>query len=106
MKMRYVISCFFVLLLAAVPFDTEAKPSRSRAAVRAFLREQGLTATPPGYQVDHIIPLCAGGLDAPENMQFLSIEEHKAKTRIDVRWCRLLKKIEKISEEGGNGSFM
>lgn len=94
--MRYVISYFLsILLLVSVPFDTYAKPSRSRAAVRTFLREQGLTATPPGYQVDHIIPLCAGGPDTPENMQLLLIEEHKAKTRIDVLWCRLLKKIEK-----------
>lgn len=38
-------------------------------------------------QVGHIVPLCAGGSDTPENMQLLSIEEHKGKTRIDVRWC-------------------
>ena len=60
----------------------------------AFLRLHGYEKTPSGYQVDHIIPLCAGGPDTPENMQLLTVEEHRQKTRVDVRWCRLLKKIE------------
>lgn len=72
----------------------DAKTQRSRAQVNAFLRLHGYEKTPHGYQVDHIIPLCAGGPDTPENMQLLTIEEHREKTRIDVRWCRLLKKIE------------
>ena len=66
------------MLVMTVPFGMYANPSRSRAAVRTFLRDQE-TATPSGYQVDHIVPLCAGGPDTPENMQLLSIEEHKAK---------------------------
>jgi hypothetical protein len=41
--------------------------------------------------VDHRIALCAGGDDAPHNMQWLSVEAHKAKTRIDVRECRAQK---------------
>ena len=74
--------------------QAESKTYRSRAQVDRFLRQHGFERTPPGYQVDHIIPLCAGGLDTPENMQLLTIEKHREKTRIDVRWCRLLKKIE------------
>ena len=42
----------------------------------------------PGYQVDHRTPLCNGGADRVDNLQWLSIEEHKRKTRIDVRSCR------------------
>nr|WP_315471728.1 HNH endonuclease signature motif containing protein [uncultured Rhodoferax sp.] len=41
--------------------------------------------------MDHIIPLCAGGADSAENLQWLTREDHKAKTRIDVRECRRLK---------------
>ena len=55
-------------------------PARDRAQVRAFLRAQGLERTPEGYEVDHIIPLCAGGADSPENMQLLTFEEHQQKT--------------------------
>ena len=54
-------------------------PARDRAQVRAFLRAQGLERTPEGFEVDHIIPLCAGGADSPENMQLLTFEEHQQK---------------------------
>lgn len=56
--------------------------------VRMFLKENGLSGIPRGYQVDHIMPLCAGGDDSPDNMQLLTIREHKRKTRDDVRKCR------------------
>jgi len=42
----------------------------------------------PGWQVDHRIALCAGGDDAAYNLQWLTVEAHKAKTRNDVRECR------------------
>jgi hypothetical protein len=42
----------------------------------------------PGYQIDHIQPLCAGGPDSHSNMQWLSVGEHKKKTARDVRYCR------------------
>ncbi|MDZ7892361.1 MAG: HNH endonuclease signature motif containing protein [Rhodoferax sp.] len=41
--------------------------------------------------MDHITPLCAGGADTVENLQWLTKESHKEKTRGDVRQCRLLK---------------
>jgi 5-methylcytosine-specific restriction endonuclease McrA len=38
-----------------------------------------------GYQIDHIVPLCRGGADAVWNLQWLSIAQHKLKTRGDCR---------------------
>lgn len=73
-------------------------PARDRAQVRAFLRARGLERTPEGYEVDHIIPLCAGGADSPENMQLLTIEKHREKTRIDLRWCYHLRKARELQE--------
>lgn len=73
-------------------------PARDRAQVRAFLRAQGLERTPEGYEVDHIIPLCAGGADSPENMQLLTFEEHQQKTSIDLRWCYYLRKAKELQE--------
>jgi 5-methylcytosine-specific restriction endonuclease McrA len=62
---------------------------RSSSARHAF-RElhpcpaTGLTAgSCPGYVVDHVVPLKRGGADSPENMQWQSTAEVKAKDRVE-----------------------
>lgn len=42
----------------------------------------------PGYVVDHIKPLACGGPDKPENMQWQTVEEAKAKDRIERIGCK------------------
>ena len=41
----------------------------------------------PGFEVDHVIPLHCGGRDVPENLQWLTVAEHRAKTKRDAA-CR------------------
>ena len=72
-------------LHSSVVRDEKGKIVRSEAAKEAFLRSRGLTKVPPGYQVDHIIPLYAGGSDTPSNMQLLTVSEHQAKTKADYQ---------------------
>lgn len=45
----------------------------------------------PGYVVDHIIPLCAGGADSPENMQWQKYQESLQKDIVERAMCRKLK---------------
>jgi hypothetical protein len=45
--------------------------------------------------VDHRDPLCAGGRDHRSNMQWLSNEDHRFKTLVDVRECRKLRRMAK-----------
>lgn len=65
-----------VMLLATL--TAGATPYRSAAEVLAFKRHNPCPATGerrgacPGYQLDHVMPLCAGGADKVENMQWLS----------------------------------
>lgn len=85
-------------LLAAALVVTLASSSwaaqRSAKAVAEFRRANPCPATGkargacPGWQVDHRHPLCAAGADKPENLQWLSVEDHKAKTRLDHALCR------------------
>lgn len=42
----------------------------------------------PGHHVDLVIPLCAGGADHRSNMQWITREDHRFKTLVDVRECR------------------
>lgn len=82
------------LLLLAFAAGAEARIPRDRAEVRAFRSEYVCPATGlhrgacPGFHVDHIIPLCAGGPDKRANMQWISKEDHRFKTYVDVRECR------------------
>jgi hypothetical protein len=41
----------------------------------------------PGYVVDHVKPLCAGGRDHPSNMQWQTREEAKVKDREERKMC-------------------
>jgi hypothetical protein len=89
------IRAILLILLALLVTDAAA---RSAAEVRAFKRlnpcpETGVTrGSCPGYVVDHIVPLCAGGEDAPENMQWQELAESKVKDKEEWRLCRKLKK--------------
>jgi 5-methylcytosine-specific restriction endonuclease McrA len=66
--------------------DSRGHIRRSPAARRAFRAERPCPSTGllvgacPGFQIDHIKPLHLGGKDEPANMQWLSVEEHRAKT--------------------------
>lgn len=61
---------------------------RSDAVRREYLRSQGYSSTPRGYEVDHIVPLSRGGADATYNMQLLTVEQHRAKTSAEAAGYR------------------
>jgi hypothetical protein len=43
------------------------------------------TGTCPGWVRDHVVPLCKGGPDTVENMQWQTVEEAKAKDRWECK---------------------
>ena len=90
--------CRLLLLISLIfSFGTHAL-ARSAAEVRAFKREQPCPATGdtrgkcPGWIVDHIVPLCAGGADDPSNMQWQTVADAKAKDKQEWALCRHLRK--------------
>lgn len=72
-------------LLLLPPVGAPLADDRSDAVRIQFLREKGYCKprgsckNPKGMEVDHLIPLWAGGADHPSNMQLLSKEAHRAK---------------------------
>lgn len=91
--------CMVVAISAMWPDAAEAHIQRDRAQVRAFRAENPCPATGrtrgacPGWHVDHVTPLCAGGADRPHNMQWITKEDHRFKTYVDVRECRKARKL-------------
>jgi hypothetical protein len=83
-----------LLLSVALLGCADARHSRSGYARAAFVKTHPCPATGaargpcPGYIVDHIEPLCAGGPDAPANMQWQTRAEALKKDRIERALCR------------------
>lgn len=84
------VAAITLMLLAFHAFAVD----RSRALRAEFQRLQPCPSTGqpagacPGYQVDHREALICGGRDELANLQWLTVAEHKAKTRVEVKLCR------------------
>ncbi len=90
--MYFKIVIALILLLLASP--ALARIQRKVAQRAAFVYVHHCPSTGrgrgrcPGYVVDHIVPLCAGGPDRPSNMQWQTVEEAKKKDREERTICR------------------
>lgn len=96
-RFRQPLALTALCLLLALPVGAIG---RSQAEVRAFRKANpcpstGQTRGPcPGWHVEHPIPLCAGGADDHRaNMAWLSVEDHRFKTFVDLRECRKLRRL-------------
>lgn len=94
---------FTLALLLLLCLDVNAgEIVRSPAAVAAFKRTHPCPTTNliqkscPGYVVDHIIPLCAGGADSPTNMQWQDKAAGLQKDKLEWWLCRHLKQCNKV----------
>jgi hypothetical protein len=95
-----ILMALAVLLLAwAAFFVSDALATeRSKKAIRDFRGDHPCPATGnirgacPGYVVDHIRPLCAGGPDQPSNMQWQTVPDAKKKDRLERQECRAVHK--------------
>ena len=86
-------------VLIAFTLPSYSVEARDRKAAREFQRENpcpsnGKKRTAcPGWIVDHTIPLCAGGADAPRNMQWQTRANAKLKDQEEKRQCAAIRRI-------------
>lgn len=84
------LACLILALALAVTAD-----ARDRGQVRIFRKNNpcpatGKTAGPcRGWVVDHVVPICLGGADAPVNMQWQPYGESLDKDKEERRACAL-----------------
>lgn len=73
-------------------------PARDSGARRAFQKANPCPANGkvvgscPGWIIDHVKPICAGGLDHPSNMAWQRVEEAKIKDRQERAECHRLRR--------------
>ena len=90
--LRHIISgaVALSLLLGA---ETQAHPPRSASAKHQFRKANPCPTSShtrgkcPGHVIDHVVPLCAGGADNPQNMQWQTVHDARVKDREEVRQC-------------------
>jgi hypothetical protein len=89
----------FAPFLVAINLSVSSNAGARDPAARAqFVRSSPCPVTGahrgpcPGYVVDHIQPLCAGGADHPSNMQWQTIEAAKVKDREERAACAALRR--------------
>src|SRR2546429_7314585 len=86
-QMFKVIASILVLALAAQ--FAIARTQRDPGQRAAFMHGHPCPSTGktkgrcPGFVVDHLRPLCAGGADRPTNMQWQTVAKAKNKDRLE-----------------------
>jgi hypothetical protein len=86
----WLIPLLFVSLAAV---QEPATPGiRHSATARQFMKDTGYPNGRPGWIVDHIVPLCAGGADTPTNMQWQTKADSLKKDAFERQLCALMRK--------------
>ena len=91
------IGATLITLACALLCSAALALPRDRTELQRFKRANPCPATGqskgacPGWQVDHVKPLMRGGKDHPSNMAWVTVEEHKAKTKHELATCKKAK---------------
>lgn len=89
------LALLFTLTAAAEPIKRSAAAKREFRAANPCPATDKTTGPCTGYVIDHVMPLCAGGADRPENMQWQTVAVAKEKDLLEVAFCRDLKRGER-----------
>jgi len=73
--------------LPGVQRDDRDRIKRSEAAKKSFMKMTGHLNGWSGHVIDHVVPLACGGADDPINMQWQTVEEGKAKDKVEREGC-------------------
>lgn len=57
--------------------------SARESAKRAFQKKTGFPNGRDGYVVDYIVPLKDGGTDSPDNLQWLTLDQARARAGVN-----------------------
>lgn len=87
--------CFVSAALAVTVSNSALRDPKQAAAFRKLHPcpagpDAGSTRRCAGYVIDHIKPLCAGGIDGPVNMMYMTVADGKKKDAVERELCQCL----------------
>jgi hypothetical protein len=85
--MRCAPIVFIVLLYDLSAYARDAKQVRVFRAANPSPATGKTSGARPGWVVDHVVPLCANGVDHPSNMQWQTREDSLIKHRAERKAC-------------------
>src|SRR5213075_3108085 len=95
LKILFLLTALLLIAAGAFVVASDAWAiARSKKAIHDFRKDHPCPATGkakgacPGYVIDHVKPLCAGGPDRPANMQWQTVADAKKKDRLERQECR------------------
>jgi hypothetical protein len=88
---RAVVAAAIVIMALVSAVAGVAQSPRRRATVVAFEKATGYPHGRPGYVVDHVIPLCAGGPDVAANLQWQTTAASYVKDGFERALCAAMK---------------
>lgn len=90
------VGLLVALMLGPLPASTRQHApcavARGTKETARFRRLTGYPSGRPGYVVDHIIPLCACGVDSVVNLQWMRADSSYAKDAWERQMCQALAK--------------
>ena len=89
MRFALIILGLMVATTADARIPRSAKAKAEFKAMHPCPETGQIKGACPGWVIDHIKPLCAGGADDPANMQWQSVDEAKRKDRWERRICNV-----------------
>ena len=93
MRIPKTITNLTVAVCVCLALVANAAQPRSASAKHAFQRNHPCPSTGqprgkcPGYIIDHIKALACGGPDSPDNMQWQTVSDAKAKDKWERKEC-------------------
>lgn len=88
-----LMHCAVAFIALTVLLSADAMP-RSTSVRTEFIKGNPCPSTGkargrcPGWEVDHRVALVCGGEDRIENLQWITVADHREKTRAEVKLCR------------------
>lgn len=107
---RILMANFYIALLLTMFSLPAYATERSHTQRANFVKAHPCPATGktkgacPNWVVDHIKPICAGGVDAPSNMQWQRFSESKIKDKEEMKLCQTAKRQKSFLTNVPNGS--